>query len=519
MTSHLEDMGENADTQVVVCDRFGNVISHPDRDMVRTQANVGDWVQFRAALRGADTLIYRPNEEFYLASQTRMSLADWLVLVRRPALQALSPALAPVVGPAACMMLLLAVIILQLRRELEGLIAHPMAEAVARLQGQSLGETAAPVPQAPFAELQRLQEAISAQAGSILAGEKILRESERRFRAVFEQAAVGLCVLNAGGGFMRANARFQELTGYTVEELRARTFRDVTHPEDREQTEAAFQRLVEGHCGDCQLDKRYVRKDGDLRWVRQTLSAVRDDSGKLLNLVAVVEDVTGRKQAEETVLRSLREKEVLLREIHHRVKNNLQVISSLLYLQSEHVDDPGTLSILLESRGRIASMALVHEELYRSEDLTCVNIRDYVLKLVPRLLSTYCCGKQLRPTMHVDDLTLLIDQAIPFGLVINELVTNAAKHAFVNAEQGTLHVDIREKEGHVTVRVADDGVGLPPDFELVSCPSLGMQLVVQLVRQLHGEVAVGTRGAGAEFSFSFVRKEAGTRELGQGHDR
>jgi PAS domain S-box-containing protein len=343
--------------------------------------------------------------------------------------------------------------------------------------------------------------------GRILSGEVHLRESEHRFRAIFEQAAVGLVQCTPEGRFLRANRRFMQICGLSPEQLPDMTFKDLAVVGDGADILDSMRLVLAGHLPSYDADVCLLRRSVEQVWVHLTASAVRSDSGEVRSFILVLEDITARRKAEKAVSDSLCEKEILLREIHHRVKNNLQIISSLLYLQSDHVSDPEALSMFLESRNRISSMALVHEELYRSDDLSSVNLREYANKLVPRLTAAFSSGKGLRCLVDSDETALVIDQAIPFGLIVNELVTNAAKHAFPGNTSGTVSLTIRRVDGTLHATVSDDGVGLPPDFDPSGTTTLGMQLVVQLTRQLRGELTHGT-SHGTSFTLSFPVKEA-----------
>ena len=220
-------------------------------------------------------------------------------------------------------------------------------------------------------------------------------------------------------------------------------------------------------------------------------------------------DITERRRAEETVRSSLSEKEVLLKEVHHRVKNNLQVISSLLSLQAERVGDPSLLSIFRESQNRIKSIALLHEGLYQSEDLARIDFGIYLQKLGQQLSSAFgtdCSGIRLR--VDADPVHLCLDRAVPCALVVNELVSNALKHAFPGGAGGEIYVTLRSGcEGEITITVGDTGVGLPEGFNVQTSNSLGLRLLDTLVRQLRGSVDYSS-GRGTEFHISFSKVEA-----------
>ncbi|WP_173086420.1 PAS domain S-box protein [Fundidesulfovibrio magnetotacticus] len=218
--------------------------------------------------------------------------------------------------------------------------------------------------------------------------------------------------------------------------------------------------------------------------------------------VQVALDISQRKEAEEMMAASLLEKEVLLREIHHRVKNNLQIISSLLSLQESGQDNPGAGQVLSDCRGRVMSMALIHERLYRSRDFTAISLEDYLRDFLPGLVETCRGGRDLRMEIDARGASLGLDQAIPFGLIVNELVTNALKHAFVGRSSGRITVSAAQADGRLTLRVADDGAGLPEGFSPGSTSTLGMQIVTMLAEQLHGELSYAS-GQGASFTLEF----------------
>ncbi len=204
-------------------------------------------------------------------------------------------------------------------------------------------------------------------------------------------------------------------------------------------------------------------------------------------------EIAQRAQAEEQIRASLREKDILLSEIHHRVKNNLQIISSLLALQSAHVDDPKIVDALRDSQDRIRSMALIHEQLYRSDDLSRIDYAEYLKSLAKALMQTHCNGTAwVEISTHADHVFLDVARALPCSLVINELVSNSLKHAFPPQCAGEIRVEfLRKDDQSYSFTVADNGKGLPDGFDYRHTTSLGLQLVVNLVEvQLRGSIEV-----------------------------
>jgi two-component sensor histidine kinase len=209
-------------------------------------------------------------------------------------------------------------------------------------------------------------------------------------------------------------------------------------------------------------------------------------------------------RSEQTVRASLREKEVLLKEIHHRVKNNLQVISSLLNLQARYLPDPAARAIFSQSQNRVQSIALVHERLYESADLSHVNFGKYLSVLLENVFDTHdAASRGLTKIIDVGDANLTVDVAIPCGLIVNELVTNALKHAFPGGRTGTVRVSLRQNpDGAMDLTVQDDGVGMPPGIDPRNTVSLGLDLVVTFAEQLNAEMDIVSEH-GTSFRFRF----------------
>jgi two-component sensor histidine kinase len=193
-----------------------------------------------------------------------------------------------------------------------------------------------------------------------------------------------------------------------------------------------------------------------------------------------------------------------LKEIHHRVKNNLQVMSSLLYLQSKNIEDKGTLAAFQESQNRVRSMALVHERLYQSQDLARIDFAEYTRSLANHLFRSYGVNTNvIRLKISVDDVSLGIDKAIPCGLIINELVSNSLKHGFLGGREGEIRIELRADDGQFTLMVSDNGIGFPKGVDFRNPKSLGLQLVNTLVEQLEGTIKLDRSGETA-FEITFV---------------
>lgn len=340
-----------------------------------------------------------------------------------------------------------------------------------------------------------------------------LSDSEERFRTTFELAGAGIARVALDGRFSEVNDRVCEMTGYTRDEIVKLSFREITHPDDIETDLEYARQLLDGEIERYSMDKRYLRKDSSLIWVRLTGSIVRDGEGRPKYFIAVIEDITSQRAAELAVKNSLREKEVLLQEIHHRVKNNLQVVSSLLSLQSTRIEDPRLRRVFKESQSRVRAMALIHEILYDSKDLAGIRLGAYVERIVDGLMRTYGADPdRVRLVVEAEDLRLGIDEMVPCGLAINELISNSLKYAFPDGREGRITIRVSQDEnGGIVLVVRDDGVGLPDDLDLRSSRGMGMGLVLGLVeKQLGGRLEVD-RSHGACFTIVIPPKDTGSR--------
>jgi two-component sensor histidine kinase len=228
-----------------------------------------------------------------------------------------------------------------------------------------------------------------------------------------------------------------------------------------------------------------------------------NEAGKVLKLVGTSIDITERKQVEAELRASLTEKDTLLKEIHHRVKNNLQIVSSLLSLQSCSLQDPKLLQPFVESQRRIAVMAMIHEGLYRSGNLATLNFTTYVQNLIEDLFQSYLSSDSgICWHLAIDQVNLALDQAIPCGLIINELVSNAIKYAFPDDRPGHITIRFVRDSLQYQLTVTDNGIGLPVELDPFHTDSLGLQVVCALTKQLDGSLEIG-RTPGATFCITF----------------
>lgn len=330
-----------------------------------------------------------------------------------------------------------------------------------------------------------------------------LRQSQERMAHIAASMADWIWETDALDRYVYISPKIRQALGYEPVALLGRTLFDFLAPKDGETTRMTFAKAKEDRAPIRDLLSWRLSSDGDTRCILTNAVPWHDETGRFQGYRGVDKDVTERMRTEQELRESLAEKDILLKEIHHRVKNNLQIISGLLYLQEERVHDPIALESFRESRNRIASMALVHEALYRSANLSRIRLDEYIRDLLSRLFGHESEEPGLRCEYRLEAVEVPIEKAIPAGLAINELLTNAYKHAFKGRPEGALRLTLRREGPDVTVVVADDGPGLPPDFHLEEGETLGMRLVFNLAHQLGGEIAAANDAIGAVFTLRF----------------
>ena len=471
--------------------------------------------------------------------------------------------------------------------------------------------------------------------------EEQLRVSEERYRAIYNQAFIGIAQVSIDGTFLHVNEQLCHIMGYSKEELMSRTFMDITHEENLEISLEYRRLLLEGKIENFTMEKKYRHKNGSIIFANLTSSLVRNSEGEPNYFVSVFQDITERrltelkvelqaaklnaiiessshliwtvdsrikltsfnknyadllgklykvkpfvgmslvegemvstddynnfwrskyelafqgtpqhfetsiidkdgkeswreiylnpiagpdnkikevsgighditekKQSEEKIKQSLKEKEVLLKEVHHRVKNNLQVISSILNLQSSYIKDVNTLNLLKESQNRIKSMAFIHESLYQTKDFTSINFSEYVVNLSKNLVHSYSSyDNDIELRLDIEDVFLNLDLAIPCGLIINELVSNSLKYAFPSGGSGEIVVKLNVEDDNLKLVISDSGIGLPKDIDYRNTESLGLQLVVTLVDQVNGSIKLDSK-RGTKYTITFKQKQSKKR--------
>lgn len=331
--------------------------------------------------------------------------------------------------------------------------------------------------------------------------EEALKQSEAELSAIFNMSLDLICIADIKTAtFLRVNPSFTKVLGFSEEELLGRPFLEFIHPDDVEPTKAVIAEKLRKGESVIAFENRYCAKDGSYVWLDWN-SHPQVDRGITF---AVAHDVTDRKRAEEAMKSSLREKETLLRELYHRTKNNMQVISSLLSLQTLQTDNPKVREVVKDTKNRIQSISLVHQMLYKTQNLSRIDLGEYVSELVSLLIGGFAVPEnKIAVDIDIDSIQVVIDVAIPGGLILNELITNSFKYAFPEGKSGRIRIGVSRRQGVMLLTYSDTGVGFPPGLDPRKSNSLGLQIVFNIAEhQLGGNVEIES-GEGVSFTISF----------------
>ena len=468
--------------------------------------------QFLSGFEGA-AIGVAPTGQSVLVAAKNVPVANWYVAAHLPTAEAFAPINAlqqRVIGVTALLTLLATLFTgWMLRRQLLPLVTT--ARTLAALPAGKAFPTALPITRDD--EIGQLIAGFNQLLQTLAQREATLKESEERFRTLTEWTPEALMV-HRNGKLLYANPAAARLLGAQVaQELLNKTILELVHPDWHDIVIKRLE-LCQATGADLpMIEQKYLRLDGSSVDVEVSSTAMRFDGQPAVQTAA--RDISARKRADAALKANLRDKEVLLNEVHHRVKNNLQVIGSLLRLQAGRSSQPETKSALHSMQGRIRTMALLHETLYRSGIFATVNLADYLKLVATQVVRAQDNGSH-RLQLALQAVHVSIDQANPCGLLVSELVTNCLKHAFPSGQRGEIHISLcptsqdaaDEAPGgtkHWCLTVSDNGVGLPADFALQRTNSLGLQLATDLARQLGGTLTIGSNGVpGSSFGVIFA---------------
>ena len=329
------------------------------------------------------------------------------------------------------------------------------------------------------------------------------KETEARLSAILTNLPkVVIYQAMKGKDFVSDN--IEDMIGYTSKEvLKEKYFFGKLMPEeDIQMVKRSLKNWHENEENVLVMEFRLKKKNGETVWIEDHMYRVKTDSGEPY-ISGILIDITERKLAEQKVSQSLKEKELLLKEIHHRVKNNLQVVSSLLKLQQNYVTDKKTYDVLVDSQNRVRSMALVHQKLYQSKDFSQIEFGEYVGQLTQQLVNVFRSkSNDVLINVETSNAMLSIDQAIPCGLIINELVSNSLKYAFPSGYAGIINIFVNNTGNESELIIQDNGIGFPSGVDFKDTATLGLQLVNTLVGQLDGTIEMDVKD-GTIFTIKF----------------
>ena len=333
--------------------------------------------------------------------------------------------------------------------------------------------------------------------------EKALRSSETRYRALYDNNPSMYFTVDTAGNILSVNPFGAEQLGYSMKELIGKPVNVIFYHKDIKKLQEHITICSKNPGKLLHWELRKVHKDGHILWARESARAVTAPDGKT-TILSVCEDITDRKLAEEELEKNLKEKDALLKEIHHRVKNNMQIMSSLLKLQLAKISNKKQAEeAFKDSVDRIQAMALVHESMYRSHEFAQVDMSLYTKSMCQQLLIAYSFDKTIKPEVNIENIFLSMNLAIPCGLILNELVTNAIKHAYGDHKDGTLKISfIKNKDNTYTLTVQDRGKGLPEQYDLEETESFGLLIVNLLTKQIGGQIEID-RNNGTCFQIIF----------------
>jgi len=329
--------------------------------------------------------------------------------------------------------------------------------------------------------------------------EETLKVSEERYARAINAGKVGVWEWDIQTNEVYIDSNLKAMLGYKNEEIANQftSWLKFVHSSDVGLVKAEINAYLEELIPKYEIEHRMLHKNGDILDFLSRGKVVRDENGMPIFMAGSSTDITAHKQIENKLKASLKEKEVLLKEIHHRVKNNLQIISSLLRLQSGYIKDKQALEIFQDSQNRIRAMALIHENLYQINNLAEIEFSEYIRKLTNNLIRFYTIhNKNIIINSQIEKTFLKIDTAIPCALIINELISNSIKHAFINSDEGEIHVEfIALQENKYSLSVSDNGVGVKENIDSLKKQSLGLELVWNLVEQLEGTIVYNPHSA------------------------
>jgi PAS domain S-box-containing protein len=333
--------------------------------------------------------------------------------------------------------------------------------------------------------------------------EEELKKSEVKFRSLVQHSTDIIALYSPDGTVLYKSPGMKSILGFEPEEVIGRNVLELVHPEDKEMALELFAHLSSiSNAEHVNFEIRALHKDGTYRWMEATITNKLSEP-TVMAYIGNYRDITASKEAREKIERSLKEKTILIKEIHHRVKNNLQIISSMINLQIANMACEPDQELMLDVRNRIRAIALVHEKVYQSSSLDRINADGYIQAMARQLLLTFSSsGKKIELDIKVENVMFTVDEAVPCALIINELITNSFKYAFMGREKGTIKIYFFHDGSKYRLSIEDDGIGFQKKVNLQNPESLGLRIVTGLVAQLDGTIELKS-DKGTRFQITF----------------
>jgi PAS domain S-box-containing protein len=332
--------------------------------------------------------------------------------------------------------------------------------------------------------------------------EKALRESETKYRTILNDITDGYFEIDLMGNLIFCNPAFARMLRYSEAELLTMNNRQVMNAENAKKTFLKFNEVYRTGIPMETFDWEFIRKDGTLMIADSGIHLRYDEQHEKTGFWGLIRDITERKQAGDRIKGLLAEKELILKEVHHRIKNNMNTISSLLALQADTLTDPSAITALADAGSRVQSMMMLYEKLYQTAEFNTISIKNYLPSLVDEIAANFQNCKSVKIEKKIDDFVLDVKKLQPLGIIINELITNIMKYAFKDKADGVITVSALLAGNRVSLIVKDNGCGIPESIDLENSTGFGLQLVHMLAEQLGGRINI-ERGEGTKFVLNF----------------
>ncbi len=330
---------------------------------------------------------------------------------------------------------------------------------------------------------------------------KLAEQELRKLSVAVEQNPASVVITGIDGRIEYVNRKFVNLTGYTFEEVIGQNPKILSSGN----TPAVVYNELWGTITSGQVWRgnfQNKKKNGELYWESAIISPIINDNGDISNYIAIKEDITERKKSEEKIKSLLDEKELILKEVHHRIKNNMNTIKGLLFLQADTLTEPSAVAALQDAESRVESMMLLYDKLYRSSDVMELSIKKYLPELVDEIIGNFPNKGIVKIEKNIDDFILKTDTLFPLGILINELLTNIMKYAFTGRDSGLITIYASLKDNHAEIIVGDNGIGIPDTINFQKSSGFGLDLVRMLTEQIGGSIRI-ERGEGTRFVLGF----------------